>query len=114
VPPDVPPVITKLYDLILWLMQQIPKFPRSHRFVLGDRIEQGVLDVLELLIEAAYTRNKADLLKRTNLQLEKVRYLIRLSKDLELLSLRQYHYVAQHIDEVGRMVGGWLQQQERR
>ena len=113
-PPNVPPVITKLYDLILWLMQQIPKFPRSHRFVLGDRIERGVLDVLDLLIEAAYTRHKADLLKRANLQLEQVRYLIRLSKDLELLSLRQYQYVAQHIDEVGRMVGGWLQQQEQR
>ena len=113
-PPDVPPVISKLYDLILWLMQQIPKFPRSHRFVLGDRIERGILDVLDLLIEAAYTRNKADLLNRANLQLEKVRYLIRLSKDLDLLSLRQYRYVAEHIDEVGRTVGGWLHQQERR
>lgn len=87
-PPDVPPVITKLYELILWLLPHMAKFPQSHRFVLADRIERSVLDVLELLIEAAYSRRKTNLLRQANIQLEKVRYLIRLSKDLQLFSLR--------------------------
>ena len=113
-PPDVPPVIAKLYDLILYLLEQIPKFPRSHRFVLGDRIQTLVLDVLDLLIEAAYTRDKADLLKRATLQLEKLRYLIRISKDLTFLSGRRYEFAAAQIDEIGRMVGGWMRQQQRR
>ena len=100
-PPEIPPVISKLYDLILWLMGQVPKFPRSHRFVLGDRIQTLVLDVL-------------DLLKRASLELEKLRYLIRLSRDLNFLSVRRYQFVATQIDEVGRMVGGWLRQQKNR
>ena len=112
--PDVPPVISKVYDLVLWLLNQIPKFPRSHRFVLGDRIENSILEVLELLIEAAYTRDKVILLRQTGIQLEKLRYLIRISKDLKFLSLRQYEFVSEQIDEVGRMVGGWLRQQEGR
>ena len=111
---DVPPVIARHYDLILWLLRQIPKFPRSHRFVLGDRIENLALEILELLIEAAYTRNKSAQLRRAGIQLEKMRYLIRMSKDLELLSIRQYQFVAEQIDEVGRMVGGWLRHQESR
>ena len=113
-PPDIPPVIAKLYDLILWLMEQVPKFPRSHRFVLGDRIQTLALDIQDLLIEAAYTRDKTAQLKRATLQLEKLRYLIRLSKDLNFLSIRRYEFVATHIDEIGRMVGGWLRQQEAR
>ncbi len=112
--PDVPPVISKVHDLMLWLMNQIPKFPRSHRFVLGDRIENMSLDVLELLIEGAYSRDKKGLLKRASIQLEKLRYLIRISKDLNFLSLKQYEFVAAQIDEIGRMVGGWLRQQEKR
>jgi len=108
----VPPVISRLYDLILWLLKQIPRFPRSHRFVLGDRIQVLVLEVLELLIEAAYTRDKAALLKRAGIQLEKLRYLIRISKDLEFLSLRHYEFVSGQMDEIGKMVGGWLRQQE--
>ena len=95
-------------------MKQLPNFPRSHRFVLGDRIENIVLEVLELLIEAAYTRDKAALLKRTSIQLEKLRYLIRISKDMTFISLRQYEFASKQIDEVGRMVGGWLRQQEGR
>ncbi|MFH1567836.1 MAG: diversity-generating retroelement protein Avd [Gemmatimonadota bacterium] len=113
-PPEVPTAITKLYDLILWLLQQVPKFPRSHRFVLGERIEGLALDVLDLLIEAAYTREKRGLLRRAVLGLEKLRYLVRLSRDLSFLSSRRYEFAAGRIDEIGRMVGGWLRQQERR
>lgn len=32
-------VITKTYDLILWSCNHTGKFPRNHRFVLGERIE---------------------------------------------------------------------------
>ena len=34
-----PAAVTKAYDLLLWLIDHVGKFPRSHRFVLGDRIE---------------------------------------------------------------------------
>ena len=37
---------------------QLDKLLRERRFTLGERIESGLLDVLELLVEAAYTRNK--------------------------------------------------------
>ena len=35
-------VITKTYDLILWSCNHTSKFPRNHRFVLGERIELTV------------------------------------------------------------------------
>ena len=31
-------VITKTYDLILWSCNHTSKFPRNHRFVLGERL----------------------------------------------------------------------------
>ena len=33
-------VITKTYDLILWSCNHTSKFPRNHRFILGERIEK--------------------------------------------------------------------------
>ena len=33
-------VITKVYDLVLWSCHHTAKFPRSHRFTLGDRLER--------------------------------------------------------------------------
>ena len=37
--------ITKTYDLILWSCHHTGKFPRNHRFVLGERIERSLYDL---------------------------------------------------------------------
>ena len=100
--------ITKLYDFLLWIIPKLEKFPRSQKFLLGDRIEIVLLDVLDLLIEAAYSKKKSTLLRSANLKLEKLRYLIRLSKDLKLLSLKNYELCARSIDAIGTSIGGWL------
>jgi hypothetical protein len=51
-------VITKTYDLILWSCKHTSRFPRNHRFVLGERIERNVYGLLETLIQAKYTKNR--------------------------------------------------------
>lgn len=84
------------------------------RFVLGDRIANTALDILEGLVEASHLREKRAVLGTVNLKLERLRYLIRMSKDLQLLSLRKYEYVAREMNEVGAMLGGWLKQQRSR
>jgi hypothetical protein len=50
-------VITKMYDLVLWGAKHVGKFPRSHRFTLGDRLEVRLCAVLEMLLRAKYTRD---------------------------------------------------------
>ena len=60
-------VITKTYDLILWSCNHTGKFPRNHRFVLGERIERNLYDLLETLIRAKYTRQRQQLLEQANL-----------------------------------------------
>ena len=105
-------VITRLYEFMVWAIQRVEKFPRSQRFVIGDRLEVLLLDILDLLIEAKYSRDKRDLLRQANLQLEKLRYLIRVCCDLRLLSRSQYLFAAGQIDEIGREVGRWRKAQD--
>ena len=97
-----------MHRFILWLIPTLDKFPRSQKFVLGDRIETIALDVLERLIEATYSRARENLLIQANLGIEKLRYLFRISSELHYLDLRRYEHAARALDEVGRMVGGWL------
>jgi len=56
-------VITKTYDLILWSCNHTARFPRSHPFVLGERIERKLYDLLETLIQAKYSREPRALLQ---------------------------------------------------
>ena len=48
--------ITKLYDFLLWIIPKLEKFPRSQKLIIADRIETVLLDVLDLSIEAAYSK----------------------------------------------------------
>jgi hypothetical protein len=95
--------ITKMYDLILWSCNHTSRFPRNHRFVLGERIERNLYNLLETLIAAKYTKNRQRLLEDANLALEVLRFQMRLAKEVE-----SYAFAAKSIDEIGRLVGGWL------
>ncbi len=102
------PALERAYQFLLWLIPTVEKFPRTQKFLLGDRIQGTALDVLEGLIEATYTREAAPILRRVNLLLEKLRFLFRLAKDLGHLDPRRYEHAARNLDEVGRLVGGWI------
>ena len=61
--------------------------------------------MLETLIEAKYSRVRLPLLQRANLQLEILRFQMRLAKDLQCLKSSSYEFASGAVDEIGRMVG---------
>lgn len=105
-------VITKTYDLILWSCQHIARFPKSHRFVLGERMERNLYDLLELMIQAKYSKQPGPLLGQINLKLEILRFQVRLAKDLQCLRANSYEFASKAVDEIGRMIGGWIRRQK--
>jgi hypothetical protein len=105
--PTLPAAVTKAYDIVLWIVNHVGKFPRSHRFILGDRIETRMLTVLELLIRATYSREKKTYLDQANVELQVLRLLIRLGKDLGFTSVKQYEHISGELLGLGQQVGGW-------
>ena len=103
-------VITKTYDLILWSCNHTSQFPRQHRFVLGERIERNLYDLLETLLRAKYTRLRQPLLEQANMILEVLRFQIRLARDLQCLRANSYEFASKALLEIGREVGGWMRQ----
>lgn len=104
------PIIRAFYEFTLWLSPKIAKFPRDHRFVLGERMEGQLYGILENLIRARYTAQRRLILEQVNLELEILRFQIRLAKDLHCLPLKGYGLAAEQITAIGRQVGGWLRQ----
>jgi len=103
-------VLNKTYELLLYLVPELEKFPKSQKFLLADRIQTKTLEVLEYLIEGYYRPHpeKIEPLRKVNLELEKLRYLVRLSHDLRLFSHQKYGVISEKVNEVGRIVGGWI------
>ncbi|MBI05868.1 MAG: four helix bundle protein [Rhodospirillaceae bacterium] len=101
-----------MYRLLLWIIPTVEKFPRSQRFLLGDRIQGTALDILERLIEATYTKRRLTLLGEANLGVEKLRILFRLAMDLKHLDKQRYEHAARELDQIGRLIGGWRKAQD--
>lgn len=106
-PSEPPPVVQACHDFLLWLVPTLDHFPRNRRFTLGERLESGLLQVLELLVEAAYHPRKAPLLTAANRKLAVLRHLWRLCHELEVISTKRYEHGARFIESIGRQVGAW-------
>lgn len=71
-------------------------FPKSQRFILGARVSDAALAVLELLGQAAYAAKgeKLSLLETAVLRINGLRWLLRMCKDRNLFSNRQYGHAS--------------------
>ena len=97
-----------------WLLNQTEKFPKRVRFTFSTRLDNFALDILEMIIEASYTKEKLDALRRINLHLEKMRVLVRICNKRKILANKHYEHAIRELYAVGRMNGGWIKQQQER
>jgi hypothetical protein len=106
------PLFVRTHDLVLWMIPRVQKFPRVHRFGLGERVQRLVLDFQDSLVEAGKSRSEARRasLQRADIQLEQLRGWIRISLELDLFTVSQYEHVSRLVSEVGRLLGGWIKQ----
>ncbi|HNB51091.1 MAG TPA: diversity-generating retroelement protein Avd [Anaerolineales bacterium] len=104
------PIFTRTYDLVMWLIPQVQKFPRAHRFGLAERIQHLALDFQDSLVAAGKTKRdkRRAWLSRADIQLEQLRHWIRMARDLHLLNLGQYEHVSRMTTDVGNLLGSWI------
>lgn len=108
------PIYVQMMDLTHYLMDRCQQFPRTSRPVLGERIQQLSLDVLEAVSEALrFPVGREQALNRADRGLLALRLMVRVAGERGLLKQRQVDFVAERLDELGRMIGGWLKQQRR-
>jgi len=107
-------LLTLTDDFLVWFLPKLEKFPRNYKFLFGERLVGIQLDLLEELIEAYYGKDKLPRLRAANVELEKLRHLLRVSTEMKFLSLRQLEYATRALEKIGSLLGGWIRQQEGR
>jgi hypothetical protein len=105
------PIFSRTHDLLLWLIPATCKFPRQQRFVMAEAVQRTALALQAQLIAAAYAAQPRERLRQADVTLATLRAHLRLCRDLELLSLAQYAHGARLVNEVGKLLGGWLKTQ---
>ena len=103
----------KLEDVIEYAYCVFRHFPKSERFTLVADMKRSLVKMLELIIRANKSRNKFPILMDLDTELEVFRSLVRLSFQLKFISMKKYEVLSRMIDEVGRLLGGWIRQNRK-
>ena len=105
-------ILTRSFDFLDWLMQRALSFPRSQRFAVTQRLQDAALDFHESIVIANHQRTdqRLERLEDADAALDRVRHYLRLIHRWRWLSDGQYHHVAEMIAELGRLLGGWIQE----
>lgn len=88
----------------------MPSFPRKDRYTLGQRCEVVLLDILETIILASNLskQEKLPVLKSASMKVDVLRVLFKLGKDLKIIENKKFVMFDNDINEIGKMIGGWI------
>jgi hypothetical protein len=102
------PIFVKTEAFMIWLLNHTKKFPKDERFRLGKRMDDALFDFHQAITMAVYDAKPAPHLHDANLHLQLLRTYIRLALELKYSSPDQFHFMAEHVDELGKLLGGWI------
>ena len=101
-------IFQKAYDFLLWIKPTVQRFTKVHKYSLGIQLENEVLELLKNIIRANLKRNSKKMeIEECFVRYEIVKVLIRLSREFNLLSKKQYEFASKELIEMGKLLGGW-------
>ena len=85
-------------------------FSKKHRYTLGSKIDQYFLEVIESLFTASCLNKEQKLpyLKKSGIKLDLLKFLLQISWELKVLDNKKYIILSEKLNEIGRMLGGWI------
>ena len=104
------PIFKKAYDLYKTYYGYRESINKQDRHTIWLRAENLILDILEGILSAsqAYKEEKLPTLEIVSVKLNLLRVFIRLMKEAKTIDMKRYVALETPIDEIGRMLGGWI------
>jgi four helix bundle protein len=105
------PIFIRTFDLLAWLLPVTQKFPKDQRFVLAARVQNTAFNFYEAITAASLSKKKTEHLEQADVELQRLRLYLRLCQRMQFFSKGQYEHVFKMVEEVGKLLGGWMRKQ---
>jgi hypothetical protein len=101
------PIYKATYDLLLAIFQFTRDFSREYKYTVGESLKKETIDLLTLIYRANTKYNKADVLQMAREQIEVIRLLIRVMKDMKQISMKKFVTINKVVENVSKQLSGW-------
>ena len=105
------PVFKASYDLLLSVFQFTANFKREFKYTVGERLKNETLALITLVYRANSSKEKVEIIQQAREQIELIRLLIRILKDLKQISLKSFVRINEQIENVSKQLAGWQKSQ---
>lgn len=108
-PPDVLPVVQKIKELYLLWHRYHQVLPKIHRYTLGQKIDNLLVESIEAVIIAGFLpRNeKLPYIRLAIRKIDTIKIFFLMLWETKSLENKKYIAISEKVSEVGRMLGGW-------
>lgn len=102
-------VYKQAYDLTVELMNLTKKMDKGYKSTLGERINSACVEMLLSVyrINTARDRDREQYFAQSREQVELIRLLLRLIKDLRLIALRRFSVLNEYVESISKQITGW-------
>ncbi|MEK7390854.1 MAG: diversity-generating retroelement protein Avd [Patescibacteria group bacterium] len=110
------PIFKRTYDLYKEFYMYRLSVPKQDRYTLWQKSESLLIEVLEGILYASQQSKSEKLptLEKTSVKLNFLRVCVRLMKDVKAVDDKKYVLIEANLDEIGRMLGGWIKSTRER
>ena len=98
----------KCEDMIAYGYIALQQFPKAEKHTLAADIKRSMFKLLELIIICNKKYYKKSTMQELDIELDVLRSSIRLAMTLRFLPFKKYEVWSLHLNEIGKMIGGWM------
>lgn len=101
-------IAQKIEEMELYGRQALRHFPRAEKPASAAEMRYCMQQMMRLTIRAARQHKNQTVLGYLSDEVDMLRYNVRMARIEGHLPKKKYEVWSKHLDEIGRMVGGWL------
>lgn len=96
------------YDLAIHTFRFTEKMQRSFKYTIGEKLNIDVVDLLLCIYHANSRKDERySLLQSGRDRIEELRLLLRMSKDLNILTIKRFVVLNELVENISRQITGW-------
>jgi 23S rRNA-intervening sequence protein len=109
------PVLQKTRSVYIFWYSLLPSVPKPHRYTLAGKIDSLFIELIEMIASASFVKkqDKVIYLRTAIRKLDTLKILLHILWDTRSLDTKKYERISVPLDEIGKMLGGWLGQVEK-
>lgn len=109
------PVLAKVKSVYIFWYSVYHLLPKTHKYTLALKIDNLFVEIIEMLASATFVKSTGKIiyLQAAIRKLDTVKILLLILWETKSIDSNKYELLSIPLDEVGKMLGGWLGQVEK-